>query len=269
MASGRAATEDPERPRAGPRAIGVTPGPEIVQLRGLRGAREASGLTVLIDVLRAFTTAAYAFAGGAGDIVLVATVEEAVAMRRLLPDALLIGEVDGRRIAGFDLNNSPTMMAEADVAGRRLIQRTGAGTRAVVAAAGADERVLGSLVVAGATARYLQSRRASRICLVSTNADEGPPNEDDACARYLAALLGGRAENVEGVVADVRSAARDRLLTERLGADFPATDIDLAVAVDRFGFAMAVLPAAVMPGGPVGLVARRVEVPKVGQADAS
>ena len=162
---------------------------EISQLRGQAGAAAARGLTVLIDVLRAFTTAAYAFGGGAQDIVLVGTVEEAFALRRHFPDALLIGEVGGRHIPGFDLNNSPTLMARSDVAGRRLIQRTGAGTQAVIAATGADERVLGSLVVAGATARYVRSRAPRNVSLVATNADAGPLNEDDACARYLAALL--------------------------------------------------------------------------------
>ena len=102
--------------------------PAIVTLRGLSGAAVARGLVVVIDVLRAFTTAAYAFAGGATKILLVRTVEEALALRELVPDALLIGEVGGRLIPGLDLNNSPSVMAATEVAGRPLIQRTGAGT---------------------------------------------------------------------------------------------------------------------------------------------
>ena len=91
--------------------------PAIVRLRGQSGAVSARGLVVVIDVLRAFTTAAYAFDGGATKILLVRTVDEAIALRELVPDALLIGEVGGRLIPGFDLDNSPTHMAAADVAG--------------------------------------------------------------------------------------------------------------------------------------------------------
>lgn len=96
-------------------------------------ALEARGVVVVIDVIRAFSVAAYAFAGGAQSLWLVRTVEEAQALREREPDALLIGEVGGRLIEGFDFNNSPSRMAAADVCGRLLIQRTGAGTRGAIA----------------------------------------------------------------------------------------------------------------------------------------
>ena len=47
----------------------------------LRDAREATGAAIIIDVFRAFTTAAIAFDHGAKDITLVAEVEEALALR--------------------------------------------------------------------------------------------------------------------------------------------------------------------------------------------
>ena len=42
----------------------------------LRGAQEAEGTAIIIDVYRAFTTAAIAFARGAKEIVLVAEIED-------------------------------------------------------------------------------------------------------------------------------------------------------------------------------------------------
>ena len=48
----------------------------------LQGAQEAVGTTIIIDVFRAFTTAAVAFDRGATQIVLVAEVDEALALRR-------------------------------------------------------------------------------------------------------------------------------------------------------------------------------------------
>lgn len=53
---------------------------------------------MVIDVLCAFTTAAYALATGAVDIRAVATVGEALALREKNPGWLLMGEVAGRPV---------------------------------------------------------------------------------------------------------------------------------------------------------------------------
>src|ERR1700675_2975131 len=95
-------------------------------------AASARGVVLVIDVLRAFSVASYAFAGGVQAIWLVRTVEEALALRERMPQSLLAGEVGGRLISGFDFNNSPAQMAAANVRGRWLIQRTGAGTQGAV-----------------------------------------------------------------------------------------------------------------------------------------
>jgi hypothetical protein len=47
----------------------------------LEGATRATGTVAIIDVFRAFTTAAVALANGASRIVMVSTVEEALALR--------------------------------------------------------------------------------------------------------------------------------------------------------------------------------------------
>jgi 2-phosphosulfolactate phosphatase len=47
----------------------------------LEGAGRATGTVAIIDVFRAFTTAAVALARGASRIVMVGTVEEAVSLR--------------------------------------------------------------------------------------------------------------------------------------------------------------------------------------------
>src|SRR5262249_59137705 len=82
-------------------------GMEIRLASLLRGAQEAEGTAIIIDVFRAFTTAAVAFDRGAEQIVLVAEVEEALALRRRGVGHLCLGEVDGKRPPGFDFGNSP------------------------------------------------------------------------------------------------------------------------------------------------------------------
>ena len=68
----------------------------------------AAGLAVAIDVLRAFTTAAYLFDAGVREIFLVSGVDEAFKLREAMPDCLISGEVNGIKVPGFDLGNSPT-----------------------------------------------------------------------------------------------------------------------------------------------------------------
>lgn len=227
----------------------------VLQLRGVEGARTAVGVAVVIDVLRAFTSAAYAFAGGAERILLVGTVEAAEALQARYPDALRMGEVGGRTIPGFALNNSPSHVRRADLRGRTMIQRTGAGTPCAVAATGADEILLASFVVAGATARYALGRRASAVSLIATAAFQPPPNEDDACAGYLARLLRGEWPDAAHALATARAAPTTRLFVDPDEPDLPAGDLALAFDIDRFDFAMPVVRDGDL------LVARRVDGP--------
>jgi len=98
----------------------------------LETCREAAGVVIVIDVLRAFSTAAYAFACGAMEILLVSTVEEALALRGQLPNSKALGEVGGLAPEGFNFGNSPTQIREQNFTGLTLIQRTGAGTQGAV-----------------------------------------------------------------------------------------------------------------------------------------
>src|SRR5689334_19053048 len=106
---------------------------------------DVGGTVVVIDVLRAFTTAAYAFGAGAHEIWLVAGVDEALGLADRLPGSLVMGEDGGRRPEGFDLSNSPVGAWRADLAGRTLVQRTSAGTQGVVAARAAERLFVASL----------------------------------------------------------------------------------------------------------------------------
>ena len=62
----------------------------------LEGAARAYGVVAIIDVLRAFTTAAVSFAKGATRITMVASVEEALVLRQQGAGQICMGEVGGR-----------------------------------------------------------------------------------------------------------------------------------------------------------------------------
>ena len=200
----------------------------------IEGARSATGHAVIVDVFRAFTTAAFAVAAGAREIVLVNDHEQALAMKRSDPALFLAGEIDGRPIPGFDVGNSPSAVERLDLSGRRVVQRTSSGTQGVVAATGAQAIVLGSFVIADATIRYLRDR-ADEVTIVAMgfNARE-EADEDLLCARYLAAALRGEAV----------PAAEVTLLGDDPAVGwpdwFPRRDAELALQLDRFDFALPV-----------------------------
>jgi 2-phosphosulfolactate phosphatase len=67
----------------------------------LVGAEQATGAVAIIDVFRAFTTAAVAFANGASHIIMVGSVDEALSLRTSGLAQVCMGEVGGRAPPGF------------------------------------------------------------------------------------------------------------------------------------------------------------------------
>jgi 2-phosphosulfolactate phosphatase len=195
------------------------------------------GVVVVIDVLRAFTTAAVALAAGAHPYRLVGGVDEAHAARAADPSVRLLGEVDGLTAEGFDHGNSPTALAGVPLAGVPVVHRSTSGTQGVVRAAAADRILAASFAVAGATARAL--RGADRVAFCATGVRPGVDGDEDlALAEYLAALL-----RADGPVDPTPYTAR--VATATVAAwfgheDMPAEDVPFCQVVDRFPFAMEV-----------------------------
>jgi 2-phosphosulfolactate phosphatase len=201
----------------------------------LEGARTATGHVVIVDVFRAFTTAAFCVAAGAREIVLVADHEQALALKRDDPSLFLSGEIGGRPIPGFDVGNSPSAIERLDLTGRRVVQRTSSGTQGVVAATAARAIVLGSFVIAQATVRHLR-RNADEVTVVAMGAGgTEASDEDEACARYMAARLTGAPTDVAAIVASLWAHEESNWPDW-----FPRRDAELACQIDRFDFALPV-----------------------------
>jgi 2-phosphosulfolactate phosphatase len=198
------------------------------------GAQDATGTTVIIDVYRAFTTAAFCIAAGARDIVLTGSHGDALAMKAKDPELFLTGEIGGKPIPGFDAGNSPSKMLDLDLRGRRVVQRTSSGTQGVVAATRSDRIVLGSFVTAAATAGYLR-QSGGDVTLVAMGHEGATRSvEDELCASYLEALLTGQKPPL---VPQLMGELADRVEWPDW---FPARDALLAADVDRFSFALPV-----------------------------
>jgi 2-phosphosulfolactate phosphatase len=220
----------------------------------LAGAEKATGGVAVIDVLRAFTTAAMALANGASRIIMVSTVEEALTLRSNGEVKMCMGEVRGRKPAGFDFGNSPFELLEVRLAGATVAQRTSAGTQGIVAAArGADCLYAASLVTANATARALRSK-SDRVTLVAMG-DSGSmrTDEDELCAMHLRNLLEGRPGDPEAVRRVILAGGEAERFRDPARPHLHPNDLDIALDIDRYQFAVRVTlddgrPVAVMEG---------------------
>jgi 2-phosphosulfolactate phosphatase len=202
---------------------------------------EATGTVVVIDVLRAFTTAAFAFEAGAEAITVVAEVEEAFALRDEHPDWLIMGEEGGLPVEGFDFDNSPAAFVGVDLTGRHLVQRTSSGTQGVVRSENADRILAASLCCAQATVEYVSQLGEQRLTMVITGSHSGGlGDEDQACADYLEALMRGESIDRASLVERVRTSRAAQKFRDPKRFQFSPVDLDYAVDLDRFPFAMVV-----------------------------
>lgn len=198
------------------------------------------GSVVAIDVIRAFTTAAYAFGAGAAEILMVETVDAALELTRDGRADLAMGEDHGLRPDGFALPNSPVAAAQSDLDGAVIAQRTSAGTRGAVAAVDADDLWCASLVCASATAAALGPAAVGPTYVITGRFPDRPDGgEDDlACAELIEALRTGapvEPTTFATRVATSEEAARTLALGD--GHVHP-DDIAYATHIDRFDFAM-------------------------------
>ena len=207
------------------------------------GASNARGITVIIDVFRAFSVACYLCNGNASKILCVGTVECALKLKRRIPDAILIGERGGKKLDGFDFGNSPTEIGTLDLTGKTVVHTTHAGTQGLVNANRASEILTGSFLNAAATARYIQSKAPPEVTLVRMGLEATRrTDEDDLCAAYLEAQLTGRAFDAMGIKEKLRhSPCSDRFFDSQKPWS-PATDFDMCLDVDCFDFVLRAVP---------------------------
>jgi 2-phosphosulfolactate phosphatase len=189
-------------------------------------------------VLRAFSTAAWAFELGAERIVLTDNVDDALALKASIPDALALK--DSQPLPGFELTNSPILLQEHDLKGLTIVQLTRHGTVGAVAARAAEHLFCASFLTAGATAAVLRALCPSEVCYVITG-EEGVAEEDRACAEYIAALVEDPRTDAAPYLDRARHSSTADLLRQRVDSGVPgvhADDLETCLETNRFAFAL-------------------------------
>ncbi len=212
---------------------------EILHL--LEGARKAKGLTVIIDVFRAFSTACYAFDSGAEKIIPVALIDEAFRLKEQNADYALMGERNEIKPEGFDYGNSPSQLPAEGLEGKTIVHTTSSGTQGIAAATNAYEIITGSFVNAGAITKYIRSKNPEQVSLVCMGyACEYPTDEDTLCAEYIRSKLLKLPSGFSEMVEIIRNGSGARFFDESKQDWAPREDFDLCLNLNRFDFVLKV-----------------------------
>jgi 2-phosphosulfolactate phosphatase len=211
----------------------------------LPGAKNARGLAVIIDVFRAFSCAPLLFSLGIEKSILVASPTDGFRLKKTDSSLILVGEVGGAPIEGFDFGNSPSQILNAAPSlfkEKTVVQRTSSGVQGAIAAlVVADEVLLGSYGLADATVRYIESKQPEEVSLVAMGWDlkEIAP-EDEHCARYMAHLLqDGEYNHIQALREIVFHESTQKFLRGDV-AYFPAEDPILCLQRDIYNFVLRV-----------------------------
>lgn len=197
-------------------------------------ARRAKGLVVVIDVFRAFTTAAYVMNNGAEKIIPIGNLDEAFELKKN-PDYILMGERKGLKVQGFDYGNSPFEIKDVDFGGKTVVMTTSAGTQGIANAKNADEIILGNFVCIDAIVNYIRKLNPKTVTLVALGS-EGIVirDEDELCAKYIKDSLEGKVPDFDKIRNHLRNYESALKFFDESRPEFPKGDFDCAMDINRF-----------------------------------
>ena len=207
---------------------------KIEIIKSVDDADKAQGLTVIIDVFRAFSVEAYLFANGAEKIIPVQSLDEAHALKKENPSFILMGERKGLKVEGFDYGNSPTEILNIDFTGKTIIHTTSNGTKGLVNAVNADIVLAGSFLIADSIIKYIKQYNIGIVSLVSTSPHIVMHNEDIILATYIKETLEGKVMSTSEIKEMSKKTSAYQYLFDEIGV--PSTDFDLCLDFNKFNF---------------------------------
>ena len=210
-------------------------------LHMVEGAKEATGIAVIIDVFRAFTVEAYIMNNGAKKLIPVGDMQIAYDYKEKDSNCVLIGERHGKILPGFDFGNSPSQIKNVDFSGKTVIHTTSAGTQGIDNAKNADEVLTGSLVNAKAIAEYIKRKNPEEVSLVCMGLEaKSQTEEDNLCAHYIKSLLEGKQMDLEDEIEKLKETSGAKFFDPSQQDVFPEPDFFLSTEVDKYNFVLRV-----------------------------
>ena len=215
---------------------------DINMLSLSNGAKIAEGITVIIDVYRAFTTQSFAFENGIKDILNVSETEDALRMREKGLGDYCMGEIGGIRPENFDFGNSPYDLKDENIRGKSIIHCTMNGTTGAKLASNADLILGGALINAKATVEFIKLQKPEIVSLVAMGArspgGEKRTEEDELCAIYMKSLLEETPIDPDSLVEIIDSCKESKKFGDPLQLQYPIFDKMQALRINEFDHAI-------------------------------
>ena len=206
-----------------------------MKIKILKAGSGDSILTVVVDVLRAFTTSCFVFNNGASNIIPVSDIETAYNLAKNNSHFITIGENKGLKLPGFDYGNSPAEIENIDMLGKTVILTTSAGTKGIVKAINADTVITGAFVNAHAVISYIKKQNPTIVSFVITD-NKYEDNEDFMFANYIKSCLEGKPLNFEVIRKNLSNHPTTEGFLRKPLTKFSRKDFDLSLTLNRFNF---------------------------------
>ncbi len=193
------------------------------------------GFVIVIDVLRAFTTACYFFNNGARRIYAVGDLGHARILRKQHADWILSGECNGLKPPDFDYGNSPSEIQHVNFEGQTVVLTTSYGTQAVKTLTNADEIVTGAFANAKALVNYIRKNKLQEVHFLCTD-NRWNDNEDFTCASYIGNELNGLKTDFTQIKKRIASHPTSEGFLRKPLTAYSVEDFHLSLEPNRFNF---------------------------------
>ncbi len=209
---------------------------EILKL--LKGAKQASGLTVVIDVFRAFSTACYIINQN-GKLFVTDSIDVAENFKYRNSSTVTAGERKGIKIEGFDFGNSPFEVNNTKFSNNPVVLTTSAGTKGIINARNASKIITGSFVNAESIVSFIKSRGFKKVSLVAMGNNGVEINKEDMmCARYIKNRVLDKKTNIDPKnLEDLLKDAGKRFFDKNNKESYPQ-DYYLSLKINKFDFVL-------------------------------
>lgn len=213
-----------------------------MNIKIINDAKLATGLTVVIDVFRAFTVEPYLINNGVKKLIPVGDMQIAYDYKKKDNNCILIGERNGIVLPGFDYGNSPSQIENIDFTGKTVIHTTSCGTQGIMKSINAKEIITGSLVNVQAIVKYIIQNKTDEVSLLALcRPGEHPFDEDLLCAKYIKSLLEDTPlKNIEEEIEKLKITSGSKFFNKEKQKDFPERDFYLCTELDKFDFVLKV-----------------------------
>ncbi len=166
---------------------------EIKRYSCLEGAKQATGITLIVDVFRAGNTILSCFQNMVEAVIPVGDLKRAYELKDRYPNYYLAGERNSFPPEGFDFGNSPSEASGFNLDEQTVILTSSAGTQGIVHAGKASRIFIATFGNAQSIVNYLTKLNPDMVSLVGMGfGSQEKADEDEACTWYIEQKLKGK-----------------------------------------------------------------------------